>query len=442
MVQSANIYTYPYDLNPPVMRGTCALWRFGADWKNYNFQANIKSYDDDAIGIMFRYKDENNYYRFSWGGSHYQKIMLSKMVNNVYTILSQKSESGLYPHDWCTLWISAIGSDLKVYIGSTLQLSASDPCLDSGTIALYCWGDEGACFDDVIVSIAGSDTVDTYGGGMYNKNSSPTVTNCIFVNNQALERGGGMYDNNSSSLTVTNCIFRSNSVIYPRWLIGGGGMYNESSNPTVTNCIFNANTVPGGGAGGAAIGSYGDNTTVTNCVLWGNIGSTGPGTDEILLGGTGTITVRSSVVEGGTGQSWFGATYGNYDEDPLFVDANSGNLRLLPTSVCIDSGDNAAPGLPLTDIDGHQRIIDGDCSSYPQVDMGAYEFNYADKGDFNYNCRVDWGDFSLLAKSWLTQLGDSGWDRTRDISDPPDGVINLRDMAVIAENWLRWLPNP
>ena len=49
------------------------------------------------------------------------------------------------------------------------------------------------------------------GGGMYNENCSPTVTNCTFSGNAG---GGG----------------------------GGGGMYNSGSSPTVTNCTFSDNT--------------------------------------------------------------------------------------------------------------------------------------------------------------------------------------------------------
>ncbi len=49
-----------------------------------------------------------------------------------------------------------------------------------------------------------------FGGGMYNNNSNPTVTNCTFSENSADFRGGGMY-NSSSTPTVTDCTFCGNS---------------------------------------------------------------------------------------------------------------------------------------------------------------------------------------------------------------------------------------
>jgi hypothetical protein len=63
---------------------------------------------------------------------------------------------------------------------------------------------------------------------------------------------------------------------------------------------------------------------------------------------------------------------GNIFADPLFVNPGGGDFRLLPTSPCIDVGDNEAPGLPDTDMAGMHRIMYGGKSQ--TVDMGAYEY--------------------------------------------------------------------
>ncbi|MCP4707607.1 MAG: hypothetical protein GY869_03195, partial [Planctomycetes bacterium] len=69
----------------------------------------------------------------------------------------------------------------------------------------------------------------TSGGGMYNENSSPTVTGCTFSDNEVIfgfnGSGGGMY-NYSSSPRITGCTFSGN-----RTFDGGGGISNENSNP-------------------------------------------------------------------------------------------------------------------------------------------------------------------------------------------------------------------
>ncbi|MHC4265239.1 MAG: right-handed parallel beta-helix repeat-containing protein, partial [Planctomycetota bacterium] len=182
------------------------------------------------------------------------------------------------------------------------------------------------------------------GGGMSNSGNSLMVTNCTFISNQS-ELGGGMY-NSGNGLIVTNCTFISNVSF---WM--GGGMFNSGSSPIVTNCTFTSNK--SFWRGGGMYNSRTSSTTVTNCILWD---------DEAFFGGKeiyGTASVDYSCIEGGYTGS------GNINTDPLFTDMDG---RLLETSPCVDAGDNSAPHLPERDLDDNPRIID----SY--VDMGAYEF--------------------------------------------------------------------
>jgi hypothetical protein len=98
------------------------------------------------------------------------------------------------------------------------------------------------------------------GGGMLNYHSSPTVTNCIFIDNSA-DDGGGIY-NYSSSPILTNCTFTDNSAAYE-----GGGMVNDFSSPTVTSCKFTGNWAYFDGGG---VFNWGGSPTFTNCTFSGN----------------------------------------------------------------------------------------------------------------------------------------------------------------------------
>jgi parallel beta-helix repeat protein len=314
------------------------------------------------------------------------------------------------------------------------------------------------------------------GGGMANRvGSSPTVTNCTFSGNTA-GNGGGMYNNEGSSPTVTNCNFIGNSADYY-----GGGMFNDSSSPTVTNCTFGGNTadLDGGGMcnysysspmvtnctfsgnsaednGGGMYNNGYSNPTVTNCTLAGNVAANGSALaadsynqnypsnvqltncvlrndgNEIYNNDNSTIEITYSNIQGG----WAGIGTGNIDADPCFIDAASGNLRLKSASPCIDAGDNNAANPAATDLDEHPRIIDGDCDENATVDMGAYEFNYAYMGDLDYNCSVDFFDFSIFSRAWMTKVGDPYWDWACDMSDPHDDYIDWRDVAILCGNWL------
>ena len=177
------------------------------------------------------------------------------------------------------------------------------------------------------------------------------------------------------------------------------------------------------------------NPAVTNCILWANTAPTGPQ----IYGGIPTLTY--SDIQGG----WGGSGTGNIDSDPCFADANNPdpNLRSLclkPDSPCIDAGYNNAAYLAATDLEGHPRIIDGDCNDVDVVDIGAYEFNYAYMGDLDYNCSVDFFDFSIFGRAWMTEEGDPDWDWACDMSDPPDDYIDWRDVAILCDNWLAQMP--
>ena len=71
---------------------------------------------------------------------------------------------------------------------------------------------------------------------------------------------------------------------------------------------------------------------------------------------------------------------GNINADPMFVDQANGDFHLQQGSPCIDAGDNSAPGLPATDIDGDNRridnpkVVDTGSGTPPIVDMGVDEY--------------------------------------------------------------------
>jgi hypothetical protein len=188
------------------------------------------------------------------------------------------------------------------------------------------------------------------GGGMMNgPASSPVVANCIFIANSAGEDGGGMYNNETSGSIITNCLFRENSAD-----LTGAGMYNvNGSDPRVINCSFSRNQA--GEAGGAVCNTR-SNPTLTNCILWGDSAATDPEIHNV----DSTPLITYCNIAGGY------AGTGNIDENPMFADTD---LHLSTGSPCIDAGSNTAiPDHTTTDLDTNPRILNS------IVDIGAYEF--------------------------------------------------------------------
>jgi parallel beta-helix repeat protein len=65
---------------------------------------------------------------------------------------------------------------------------------------------------------------------------------------------------------------------------------------------------------------------------------------------------------------------GNISADPLFMDKSNEDYQLSFISPAIDAGDNSVDDLPMTDITGNSRIVDGYLNTIALVDLGAYEF--------------------------------------------------------------------
>jgi hypothetical protein len=232
------------------------------------------------------------------------------------------------------------------------------------------------------------------GAGVCCSGDSPVVTNCVITSNRAYEwarNGGGMYKG-----TAIDCSFVGNKAR------NGGGM----AEGTAINCLFFGNTTPQGNGGGMY------NGTAINCLFKGNSSRRdGAGMNSYLGGGEAiNCTFVDNVSRQQGGGMAFGrainciainnsAVYsrsvpnfaytstssscapelahgvdGNITNAPMFVDPDNEDYRLLAISPCIDAGSNGVV-IASIDLDGNERIVDGDLDGTATVDMGAYEFN-------------------------------------------------------------------
>jgi hypothetical protein len=98
---------------------------------------------------MFRYQDENNYYRFVWDKQRSYRA-LEKCENGQFTTLVTDSVPYVAGKNY-QVKIVVQGNSLQVSIDGSPVLSANDSTFSSGTIALYCWGNAGSYFDDITV---------------------------------------------------------------------------------------------------------------------------------------------------------------------------------------------------------------------------------------------------------------------------------------------------
>jgi hypothetical protein len=91
LFQNSNIYTTENEYS--VFKGTHII--AGNElWDNYYFNVRITSTDDDGIGMLFRYQDPNNYYRFitvADPGNQGPFKRLEKQIDGVFYTLAQST---------------------------------------------------------------------------------------------------------------------------------------------------------------------------------------------------------------------------------------------------------------------------------------------------------------------------------------------------------------
>lgn len=116
-----------------------------------------------------------------------------------------------------------------------------------------------------------------HGGGLFMSSTSPsvstpTIRNCIFLDNQA-HWGGAISSRLASNPLVVNCQFLGNRVIGDNGSCGGGAVSNgndASHGPlTYINCTFVRNTAQGHG-GAVYDANSGGSQRLVNCTMTGN----------------------------------------------------------------------------------------------------------------------------------------------------------------------------
>jgi hypothetical protein len=213
------------------------------------------------------------------------------------------------------------------------------------------------------------------GGGLYVVDSSPTISNCKFIDNVAdggassFSLGGAVFTYDTSSPLFFNCLFVDNSAestieipSNPDFPDGpfipnsyGGAMLNWASTPILVNCTFSTNTAQSGGAvydtdSGAPI--------LLNCILWNDTGAE--------IAGDGPTIVAYSDVD----QTGYAGSNDNIDSNPIFVNPASDDFKLESCSPCKNTGNSSyatlyAPTITI-DLAGDSRTPGDD------IDMGAY----------------------------------------------------------------------
>jgi fibronectin-binding autotransporter adhesin len=214
-------------------------------------------------------------------------------------------EFGAAKFSWNTI------SSNSAWYGGGLDLVFSTAVLSSNLVSNNTARLCGGCSDG-----------EGFGGGLLvDQESDVTLINNVIVDNQADVSGSGLYVSGSSPRLLHNTIARNS---------GGDGSgihvidrFGVFSTVSLTNTILVSHSV--------GITVTANNTATLESTLWGS----GAWANGVNTSGAGTINATN-----------------NYVGAPAFVDPNSGNYHIGPTSTAIDKGINAGV---TSDIDGEIR---------------------------------------------------------------------------------------
>lgn len=118
-------------------------------WGDVVFRARLQSNDSNAIGVMFRYQDQNHYYRFSMDrGQKYRRLV--KNVAGAFKLLWHDDFAFEIGHAY-EIVIVASGNQIWGYFDNVPMFAVEDSDLSQGKVGLYCWRNAGAKFSCVAV---------------------------------------------------------------------------------------------------------------------------------------------------------------------------------------------------------------------------------------------------------------------------------------------------
>jgi len=150
-------------------------------WDNYSFSVDMRSTDDDTMGLIFRYQNDSQYYLFEWNRQDRTGIkhrrLLKRVSNGVEELTAD--DVAYESNRWYQIRVDVDGSHFAVYVDGQLVLHGNDSEYTNGGVGLWCNSNNKTYFDNAGVA---HDTPSEYkwdfgdGSPLFSSNSTGAIT--------------------------------------------------------------------------------------------------------------------------------------------------------------------------------------------------------------------------------------------------------------------------
>ncbi len=273
---------------------------------------------------------------------------------------------------------------------------------------------------------------------------SPTLTNCIIMENTTVGSGGGICCWDNSYVTMTNCIIKNNAAtgtVYGQTGNGGGIMCGGSSEMVVTHCKISENAagISGGGIfcynnsvmtithceivrnttqrGGGGIGSHGGSIALTHCIIARNTAEQYAG--AIKAESNSSLSIRNCTIFENSAEQYAGGVHlsgkrgsatitnsiNRNNTAPRGPEINIGSALKLTVTCSNVSGGEAGAYVGGGTLDWGAGNIDVDPGF---VSMGYWVTSGTNRGESNaywveadYHLKSEAGRWDPSSQSWI-----------------------------------------
>ncbi|RLG54089.1 MAG: hypothetical protein DRN95_08960, partial [Candidatus Hydrothermarchaeota archaeon] len=132
--------------------GVYAIWD-ASTYTDLFLSVDMKSSDDDTMGVIFRYTDDSSYYLFEWNRENREGVKHRRLLKRVSNGLVELASDDV-PYEsykWYNIKIGVQGSYITVWIDGKAIFSVEDSSYQSGKVGLWC-NYNYTYFDNIYVS--------------------------------------------------------------------------------------------------------------------------------------------------------------------------------------------------------------------------------------------------------------------------------------------------